>query len=134
TSMILAGGGVWKGLAQAVPATTIAHVRARVRRLVKLQHRHERLLRDLDGAHSLHPPLAFLLLLQELAFPGHISAIALREHVLAHRRDGFAGDHLTANRGLDWHFIELARDDRLQLLGQAPALRRRLGTVRDDRE
>src|SRR5437762_9005474 len=94
--MILAGGGVWKGLAHAVAAITIPHTRAMARNLVKLQHRHEGLLRNLHEAHPFHTSLAFLLLLQQFAFARHVSAVALRQHVLAHRGNGFAGDHLTA--------------------------------------
>src|SRR5256886_14075365 len=102
--------------------------------LIKLQDRHERLLRDLDRADSLHSLLAFLLLLQQLAFPGHVAAIALGNHVLAHRRDRFPGDDLATNRGLDGDLVQLARNDRLQLLHQPPPLRLRLAAVRDQRE
>src|SRR3954463_12860310 len=132
--MIFAGGGDWNGLAHAVAAIKIPHTRAMARTLVKLQHRHEGLLRNLHEAHSFHPSLAFLLLLQQFAFPRNVAAITFRQHVLAHRGDGFAGDHLTANCGLDRYLIELAWDDRLQLLRQAPALRLRLGAMRDDAE
>src|SRR5439155_25188817 len=69
--------------------------------LVKLQHRHERILRNLDRSDPLHSSFAFLLPLQQFAFPGYVTAIAFREHVLSHRGDGFAGDHLTADGGLD---------------------------------
>src|SRR5579884_2452687 len=59
-----------------------------------LQHRQERLLRDFHAAHALHPTLAFLLLLQQLALARDVAAVALRQHVLAHRRDVLARDHL----------------------------------------
>src|SRR5262249_25945674 len=100
--------------------------------LVKLQDRHERLLRDLHRTHPLHPPFAFLLLLQQFAFARHVAAVALGEHVLAHRRDRLAGDHLTADGRLYRHLVQLARDDRLQLLRKAAALRLRLGAMCDD--
>src|SRR5579864_3143925 len=102
--------------------------------LIKRQHRHERLLRDLDRPDPLHPFLAFLLLFQELSLAGHIAAVALREHVLAHRRDGFASDHLTADGRLEWHLVHLARDDRLELLDQPAALRLGLAPMRDQGE
>src|SRR5689334_10898911 len=99
--------------------------------LVKLQHRHEGVLWNLDRADSFHAPLAFLLLLQQFAFPRHVTAIALGENVLAHRGDRFAGDDLAADRGLDGHLVQLARDDRLQLLDQLAALYRGFASVRD---
>src|SRR3954469_12359494 len=58
-----------------------------------LQGRDEGLLRHLDAADHLHPPLAFLLLLQQLALAGDVAAVALRQHVLADRANVLAGDH-----------------------------------------
>src|SRR5437867_4756699 len=76
--MMLAGGADWKGFAQALAAIAPSASSARSRgSLIKLQHRHESLLRDLDRAYSLHPSLAFLLPLQKFAFPGHVPAVAL---------------------------------------------------------
>src|SRR2546428_2611654 len=46
-------------------------------RLVNLEHREERFLRDLDRAHLLHPLLAFLLLFQEFPLARHVAAVAL---------------------------------------------------------
>src|SRR5690625_1910568 len=43
----------------------------------------EGLRRDLDPADVLHPLLALLLLLQELALTGAVTAVALGQHVLA---------------------------------------------------
>src|SRR5207237_10264163 len=45
--------------------------------LVEPECRHERLLGDLDAADHLHLLLAFLLLLQELALAGDVTAVAL---------------------------------------------------------
>src|SRR5258708_32608302 len=53
--------------------------------LVKLEHRHESLLRDLNRSHSLLPLLAFLLFLQQLPLPGHVASVTLPEPVLSHR-------------------------------------------------
>src|SRR6185312_15551462 len=69
-----------------------------------------------------------------LALSRYVTAIALGENVLPHRRHGFAGDDLATDRGLDGHFVQLSRDQRLQLLDQLAALDLRLGAVRDQRE
>src|SRR5438309_8904800 len=112
--MILAAGADWNGFAHA-PATMAPTARRASKRvtLIKLQHRHEGLLRDLDRADSLHPSLAFLLLFQQFAFPGYVTAIALRQDVLPHRWDRFTRHDLAADRGLDRNLVHLARDDRL---------------------
>src|SRR5947207_12167740 len=65
------------------------------------QHREKRLLRDLDFPDALHPLLAFLLLLEQLALAADVAAVAFGEHVLAQRLDRFARDDATANRRLD---------------------------------
>src|ERR1700675_2798416 len=109
-------------------ASTVTTTR-RLGRLVKLQHRHEGLLRDLDRSHSLHPFLPFLLLLQELAFARDVAAVALRQDILPHRRDRLARDHFAAYRRLKRNYEHLARDDRLQLLDQLAALGLRLAAV-----
>src|SRR5437879_13303562 len=117
-------------------APTIASASRTTKRwalLVNLQHRHERLLRNLDRANPLHSPLPFLLLLQQFAFPGDVASIAFRKHVLPHRRDGFSSDHLAPDRGLDRHLIDLARNDGLQLLDQLPSLGLGLAAVRAQR-
>ena len=41
--------------------------------IANLQHRKERLLRNIHAAHALHPLLAFLLLLQQFAFAAEMS-------------------------------------------------------------
>src|SRR5262245_54051585 len=69
-----------------------------------LEHRQERFLRDLDLPHPLHALLAFFLLLEELALARNVAAVALGEHVLAHRLDRFAGDDPPADGGLNRHF------------------------------
>src|SRR5687767_7219947 len=47
-----------------------------------LQNRQKRFLRNLHCAHLLHALLAFLLLLEELAFAGDVAAVTLRRDVL----------------------------------------------------
>src|SRR6266566_9120621 len=65
--------------------------------LIKAEHRHERLLRNLDRADALHASLAFLLLFQQLAFACDVAAVALGQNVLPHGRDRLARDHLAAD-------------------------------------
>src|SRR3989454_4680379 len=98
------------------------------------QHREECLLRHFDATHLFHAPLAFLLSLEELALACDIAAVALGGDVLAHRLHGLARDDAAADRGLDGHLEELARDDRAEPLDQRLALLVRLVPVDDDRE
>src|SRR3954452_5884461 len=92
----------------------------------------EGLLRHLDPADVLHPPLALLLLLEELALAGDVAAVALGQHVLALRLDRLACDHPSTDGRLDRHVEQLPGDERAQLLGHALAVLLRLGPV-DDR-
>ncbi len=87
----------------------------------KLEHREERLLRNLHAADLLHPLLPLLLLLEELALARDVAAVALGDHVLAHRLHGLARDDLRADRGLDRHLELLARDLLAQPLGEHAA-------------
>src|SRR3954469_11847152 len=64
--------------------------RARSRLVPQLQHRQERLLGPLDAADLLHPLLALLLLLEQLALTRDVAAVALGDHVLAHWLDRLA--------------------------------------------
>src|SRR6185295_10114511 len=57
-----------------------------------LQDRQERLLRNLDSTDLFHAFLAFLLLLEQLALPCDVAAVALRGDVLAHGLDRLARD------------------------------------------
>src|SRR5882724_2296356 len=83
-----------------------------------VEHRQERLLRQLDLPDLLHALLALFLLLEELPLPGDVPAVALGGDVLAHGLDGLPGDDATADGGLDGHLVELPRDDRPELLGE----------------
>src|SRR5512142_941168 len=103
-------------------------------RLVNLQHRQECLLRDLHGAHLLHALLSFFLFFKQLALARDVAAVALGEHVLAQRPDRFPRDHLGADRSLDDHLEQLARDHLLQLLGDLAPPVVRLVLVNDDAE
>jgi hypothetical protein len=52
-------------------------------------------------ADGLHPLLALLLLLEQLALAGHVAAVALGGDVLAEALDGLAGDDLAADGALE---------------------------------
>src|SRR3954453_20606041 len=88
----------------------------------ELQNGQERLLGDLDAPDLLHPLLALLLTLEQLALTGDVAAVALRRHVLAEGLDGLAGDDLRADCRLDRHVVLLARDPLAQALGHLLAL------------
>ena len=60
------------------------------------------------------------MLLEELALARDVAAVALGDHVLAAGLDRLAGDDAPADRGLDGHVEQLARDELAQLLGHAP--------------
>src|SRR6478609_1379505 len=85
-------------------------------RVASLQHREERLLRDLDRADLFHALLPFLLFFEQLALAGDVAAVAFRQHVLAQRLDVLARHDVAADRGLDRDVEHLPRD-------QAPQFR-----------
>src|SRR4026209_364731 len=64
-----------------------------------LQHRQERLLRNLDLSDLLHPFLAFLLLLEQLALARDVAARALGRDGLGHGLDRLAGGDPAARGG-----------------------------------
>src|SRR5262245_11497554 len=68
--------------------------------VIRLKHREERLLRDLDLAHLLHALLTRGLLGPELALAGDVAAVALRSHVFAHCSDRLARNNARPDRGL----------------------------------
>src|SRR6266536_1694831 len=105
-----------------------------LRDVVQVEHREEGLLRYLDRADLLHPLLARLLLLEQLALPRDVAAVALREHVLATCLDGLARDHASADRRLDRDVEHLPGDLLAQPLDERlPALVGELA-VDDQRE
>ena len=105
-----------------------------MRGLVQVEHGEEGLLRHLDAADLLHPLLALLLLLEQLALAGDVAAVALREHVLAAGLHGLAGDHARADRRLDRDVEHLARDLLAQLLDELPSALVGEVAVHDQRE
>src|SRR5437773_8202430 len=100
--------------------------------LSALQDRQERLLRHLDLADLLHALLALLLLLEQLALPRDVAAVALGGDVLAHGLDGLARDDPAPDGRLDGDLVELSRDDAAKLFGQRLALLVGLVAVGDD--
>src|SRR5712691_589105 len=103
-------------------------------RLVRLQDRQERFLRDLHLADLLHALLALGLLGPELALAGDVAAVALGGDVLLHRRDRFAGDDSAADRGLDGDLEQVPVDLAAQLLDEPAAPAVGEDAVGDDRE
>src|SRR5690606_28968782 len=81
----------------------------------------ESLLGDVDIAELAHAGFALLLLFEQLALARGVAAIAFGGHVLAHGADGFAGDDLAADGGLDRDDEEVRRDQFLQLLAHLAA-------------
>src|SRR5690606_36221258 len=69
--------------------------------VLDLEHGEERLLRDLDRSHLLHPLLAGLLLLEQLLLARDVAAVALRKDGLAQCLDVLARDDVAADCGLD---------------------------------
>src|SRR6056297_7679 len=91
----------------------------------------ESFLRYFHVTDALHPALAFLLLLQQLALARHVAAVTLRGHVLAVGLDRRAGDDVGSDRGLDRDVEHLPRYEFPHPLGQIAALALRPVTVDD---
>src|SRR5829696_3780961 len=70
-------------------------------RVAELEHGEEGLLRDLDAADLLHPLLALLLLLQQLALARDVAPVALGDDVLAEGLHRLARDDARAYGRLD---------------------------------
>jgi uncharacterized protein (DUF433 family) len=63
-------------------------------------------LGDVDAADALHAFFAFFLFFENFAFAGDVAAAAFGDHILANRRDGFAGDNLGAtSASLSWDMM-----------------------------
>src|SRR3712207_1660371 len=91
--------------------------RRRLARVVaELVHGEEGVLRDLDAADLLHPLLALLLALEQLALAGDVAPVALGRDGLAEGLHGLAGDQLRADGGLVRLVVLLARDLLAQVL------------------
>src|SRR3954469_11930782 len=101
---------------------------------IHLQRSNEGFLRNVDLAELPHLLLAFLLLLQKLAFARDVAAVALGGDVLAQRADGFAGDDLAADRSLDRNHEHVGRDQILHLLDHGAAAALGAGTMHQHAE
>src|SRR5690242_7941884 len=117
-----------------VVSTTSPRKAVWMTRLVNLEHREKRFLRDLDGPDLLHALLPFLLLLEQLALARDVAAVALGRHVLAEWADRFPRDDLGPDRRLDHHLEQLPRDQLPQLLRDLAAPLIRLVAMDDHRE
>src|SRR5690625_345887 len=78
--------------------------------IIHRQDSQERLLRDIDGSHLLHPFLPLLLLLQQFTLPADISAVAFRSHIFFQSPDRIPCDPSGSDRRLDSHLILQSRD------------------------
>src|SRR3974390_1261548 len=101
---------------------------------IHLERGDEGFLRDVDLAELPHLLLAFLLLLQKLAFARDVAAVAFGGDVLAQRAHGFARNDLASDRGLDRNLEHVRRDQLLHLLDHGAAAAFRAGAVNQHRE
>src|SRR4051812_43365204 len=97
--------------------------------VVELEGGDEDVARNLDASDRLHLLLALLLLLEQLALAGDVTAVALGEHILALRLHRLAGDDLPTDCGLDRHVEHLARDQLAQLLAHPASVLEGLVTM-----
>src|SRR3954453_11102924 len=113
--------------AQTAPVTTSRSSKKRAKlivlasRVTPLQHRQERLLRDLDRADLLHALLPFLLFFEQLALAGDVAAVAFCQHVLAQGLDVLPRHDVAADRRLDRDVEHLPRNQAPQFRHQLPA-------------
>src|SRR5436190_9007607 len=126
--------GMSPSLKASIPARASASRCSLLVTSIHLEDREEGLLRHLDGADLLHPLLALLLLLEQLALARHVAAVELRRDVLAERLDRLPCDHVGADRRLHRDVEELARDRVLEPLDESTAAIMRGLTVDDQGE
>ena len=81
----------------------------------------------------LHPPLARLLFLQQLAFSSNVTAVAFGCDVFSERLDRRSGNDLTANGGLDGYLEHLPGYQLTHTFDEFPAPCIRLLAVYDER-
>src|SRR6056297_31532 len=86
------------------------------------EHCKKSFLRNLNVADVLHPALARLLLLEQLALARNVATVALCGHVLAIGLDRRTGNDVGPHRGLDGDIEHLTRNQFAHPLGQVPAL------------
>src|SRR6058998_3336712 len=98
------------------------------------EKRQEGLLGYVHGPHALHPLLAFLLFLEELALARDVPAVAFRQDVLPQRLHVRARDDLRADGRLDRDLELLAGNQLLHLDRELLASPERLVAVDDERK
>ena len=87
---------------------------------VLIENRQERFLGNRHRADGLHPLLAGFLLLEQFSLSADIAAVAFGGHVLAMGLDGFTGDDLATDGGLQRYLELMAVDLLSQLLQDHP--------------
>ena len=98
------------------------------------QNRKKRFLRNLDISHKFHSLLSFFLFLEKFPFAGNVSAVTLRRHILAQRRDIFACNDLCTDSGLQRNLELMFRYDILELFDDLLAAIVRLVGMNDERQ
>src|SRR3954470_22966147 len=83
--------------------------------MLGFKHFDKGFLWNIDRAEGFHALLAFLLFLKELSLSGDVTTVAFGSNVLAHGADGFTGNNLPANGGLNGDLILLGGNDFLEL-------------------
>src|SRR5678815_2148674 len=83
--------------------------------MLGFQHLDKGFLWDIDRAEGFHPLLALLLFLEELSLSCDVTTVAFGGYVLAHGADGFTGNNLAADGGLNGNLILLSGNHFLEL-------------------
>src|SRR3954451_10095978 len=73
--------------------------------MLGFKHFDKGFLWNIDRAEGFHALLALLLFLKELSLSGDVTTVAFGSNVLAHGADGFTGNNLAANGGLNGDLI-----------------------------
>src|SRR5205814_3710592 len=86
-----------------------------------LKHLDESFLWNIDRAERFHSLFAFLLLFEQLSFPGYVSTITFGGNILAQGAHGLACDDLASDSGLNGDSVLLARNNFFELGSQSAA-------------
>ena len=79
--------------------------------LVDLQHRHERLLGNLNLPERFHSLFTRGLLFEQFFLSRDVPAVAFRQDIFSHGAELRARDDFVPDRGLDWDFELLSRNE-----------------------
>ena len=91
-------------------------------------------MRNFDLAEFAHLFLTRLLLVEQLALTRNIAAVALGNHVLAHRSDRLARDDLRSDSRLHRNLEQMRLDQLFQLFAHRAATAFGARTVHDNRQ